>query len=150
MPGSISVEDTPRAAWGETPRRTFEKMTIGSVDEPGTPGWPIDARLEPRVGDPVVAKSTDDGFAGTSLASILDERDIRHVAMSGLLSEMCVAATARSALARGYRVTVVSDAHATYDLDDIPARVVARVAEHSLGDEVRLRAAEHVVFASEP
>ena len=33
---------------------------------------------------------------------------------------------------------VPHDGHGTYDLDDIPAAVVARVAEHALGDEPEL------------
>lgn len=45
--------------------------------------------------------------------------------MAGLLSEMCVSATVRSALARGLQVVLVHDAHATYDLEEIPDRELA-------------------------
>ena len=100
----------------------------GSVDEPGTPGWAL-----ALPGGTVVRKTTDDGFAGTGLDSRL--AGMRRVALCGVLSEMCVSATARSALARGYEVVLPHDGHGTYDLDDIPAAVVARVAEHALGDE---------------
>jgi streptothricin hydrolase len=102
----------------------------GSVDEPGTPGWQL--ALD---GGTVVRKSTDDGFADTPLASLLAERSVRRVAVCGVLSEMCVSATARSALARGLGVVLPHDGHATYDLDDIPAATVSRVAEHALGDQ---------------
>lgn len=103
----------------------------GSVDEPGTPGW------EPALaGGLVLPKTTDDGFAGTRLGSVLT--GVRRIALCGVLSEMCVSATARSALARGYEVVLPHDGHGTYDLDDIPAAVVARVAEHALGDEPEL------------
>lgn len=40
----------------------------------------------------------------------------------------------------------VSDAHATYDVDDIPAESVSRVAEHALGDLVELASTSHVTF----
>ena len=60
---------------------------------------------------------------------------MRRVAVCGVLSEMCVSATARGALARGLGVVLPHDGHSTYDLDDIPAATVARVAEHALGDE---------------
>ena len=44
----------------------------------------------------------DDGFSGTPLAEVLRAQSVQHMAMGGLLSEMCVvAATARSALAGG-------------------------------------------------
>jgi nicotinamidase-related amidase len=54
---------------------------------------------------------------------------------------MCVSATARGALARGLGVVLPHDGHGTHDLDDIPATVVARVAEHVLGDQLELVAA---------
>ena len=63
---------------------------------------------------------------------------MRRVALCGVLSEMCVSATARGALARGLGVVLPHDGHGTYDLDDIPATVVARVAEHALGDQPEL------------
>lgn len=105
--------------------------TPGSVDEPGTPGWAL-----ALTGGEVVRKSADDGFAGTALSSLL--AGVRRIALAGVLSEMCVSATARSALARGYEVVLPRDGHGTYDLDDIPAAVVARVAEHALGDQPEL------------
>ncbi|WP_343578390.1 isochorismatase family protein, partial [Acinetobacter sp.] len=57
---------------------------------------------------------------------------------------MCVAATARAALARGYAVLLPHDAHATYDVpagpgsEAVPAAMSARAAEWSLGDEIQI------------
>lgn len=102
----------------------------GQVDAPGEPGWEL-----ALAGGTVIRKSTDDGFADTPLGELLGQRRVRRVAVCGVLSEMCVSATSRSALARGLGVVLPHDGHATYDLDDIPAAVVARVAEHALGDE---------------
>jgi hypothetical protein len=36
------------------------------------------------------------------------------------MSEMCVQATARTALARGYRVVLPHDAHGTYNVPAVP------------------------------
>ena len=102
----------------------------GQVDEPEQPGWEL-----ALTGGTVLRKATDDGFAGTPLGRLLTERGVRRVALCGVLSEMCVSATARSALARGLGVVLPHDGHGTHDLDDIPAAVVARVAEHALGDQ---------------
>ena len=114
----------------------------GLADEPGTPGWEL--RLPYGEG---LRKSTDDGFAGTPLAALLAERGVHRVAICGVLSEMCVSATARGALAHGLAVVLPRDGHGTYDLDDIPAAVVARVAEHALGDEPeRVASTADVVF----
>jgi streptothricin hydrolase len=66
--------------------------------------------------------------------------------VAGLLSEMCVSATIRTALSIGYEVVLVHDAHGTYDLDDISATVVARVAEHALGDQLETAYASAITF----
>jgi streptothricin hydrolase len=91
--------------------------------------------------DVVLDKSQDDGFDGTGLADVLRAHQTRTVVVCGLLSEMCVSATARSALRLGFHVLLPHDAHATADIPDeppIPARVVARVAEWALGDEIQI------------
>jgi nicotinamidase-related amidase len=100
----------------------------GAADETGTPGWEL-----VLAGGTVLRKRTDDGFAGTRLGDLL--AGVQRVAICGVLSEMCVSATARTALARGFTVVLPRDGHGTYDLEDIPAAVVSRVAEHALGDE---------------
>ena len=110
----------------------------GTVDEPGTPGWLIHPKVAPAPGEFVLRKTRDDGFDGTALEDVLARKRVTRIAVAGLLSEMCVSATVRGALARGLQVVLVHDAHATYNLDDIPASVVARVAEHALGDEIEL------------
>jgi nicotinamidase-related amidase len=118
----------------------------GTVDEPGTPGWCIHPKVAPAAGEVVVRKARDDGFDGTGLADLLARHGVTRMAVAGLLSEMCVSATVRGALARGLHVILVRDAHATYHLGDIPAAVVARVAEHALGDAVELAQAASVAF----
>jgi len=122
---------------------------VGAVDEPGTPGWelclaPNDAGQD----EVIIGKSSDDGFVGTGLGELLDGRGVRRVVIAGLLSEMCVSATARAALALGLSVVVPRDAHGTYDLDEIPAAVVARVAEHALGDLLELVDSAEVGFVA--
>jgi len=121
----------------------------GAVDEPGTPGWPLALRPEPD--DTVVRKVSDDGFAGTELGHLLAAHGVQAVAICGTQSEMCVGATARTALASGLRVVLPHDAHGTYDIpavdglaEGVPAAMVSRVAEWALGDAVDIvaRAAE--------
>lgn len=111
---------------------------LGTLDEPGTPSWRIHPKVAPAPGEFVLRKTRDDGFDGTELADLLARTRVTRIAVAGLLSEMCVSATVRGALARGFHVVLIHDAHATYDLDDIPASVVARVAEHALGDAIEL------------
>ncbi|HUB38799.1 MAG TPA: isochorismatase family protein [Streptosporangiaceae bacterium] len=128
----------------------------GAQDEPGTPGWAL--HLEPGAGATVVRKATDDGFEGTDLGDILLASRIRRLAITGVMSEMCVSATARSALHRGLAVILPHDAHATYDIPAlsgiapaIPAATVSRVAEWALGDQLELPAAgRDVLFTAAP
>jgi streptothricin hydrolase len=115
----------------------------GAADEPGTPGWAL--CVEPGPGQTVIRKTADDGFEGTGLGDILAVSGIRRLAISGVMSEMCVSATVRSALHRGLGVVLPHDAHATYDIPAlpgvapaIPAATVTRVAEWALGDELEL------------
>jgi len=113
----------------------------GAVDEPHTSGWQL--HFPPRPGEHVVRKELDDGFDGTGLNDLLSASGISTIAFSGMLSEMCLAATARTAMAIGYGVILPHDGHATYDVppgpggsEGVPAHLAARAAEWSLGDEV--------------
>jgi nicotinamidase-related amidase len=127
----------------------------GAPDEPGTPGWQLGLPAEEGPDEVVVRKSADDGFQGTGLAELLAARGVRRLAICGVMSDMCVAATARGALARGFEVLLPHDAHGTYDvpaapeLDEppVPARTASRVAEWSLGDQIEIvRRAADVTF----
>jgi nicotinamidase-related amidase len=125
----------------------------GAVDEPHTPGWEL--HFTPRPGEHIVRKSEDDGFDGTGLDDLLVASGVETIAICGMLSEMCLAATARTAMAIGYGVILPHDGHATYDVppgpggsEAVPAHLAARAAEWSLGDEVTIVAtASDVSFA---
>lgn len=114
----------------------------GAVDEPLQAGWEL--HFPPLPGESVLRKSGDDGFDDTDLEDILEASRVHDLAICGVLSEMCVAATARAALERGYGVLLPHDAHATYNVpagpgsEGVPAAMAARAAEWSLGDEVRI------------
>ncbi|GAA3547408.1 isochorismatase family protein [Kribbella ginsengisoli] len=114
----------------------------GTADAPGGPGWELHFGVEP--GESIIRKLRDDSFAGTPLAKLLAAHDVQAVAICGLMSEMCVSATARTALARGLRVVLPHDAHSTTGIPAtavtpaISAETVSRVAEWALGDELEL------------
>ncbi|MEV6752504.1 isochorismatase family protein [Streptomyces sp. NPDC051214] len=128
----------------------------GTDDEPGTPGWEIYLPVDTDRGEVVVRKTVDDGFEGTELRELLTESGVSDLAICGVMSEMCVSATARTALELDFRVVIAHDAHATQDIpaaegisDLIPAATVSRVAEWALGDEVEIVArAQDVAFTN--
>ena len=130
----------------------------GAPDEPGTPGWQLFLPVLEGPRESVIRKTKDDGFDGTSLGALLAAHGARVLAVCGVMSEMCVGATARAALRRGFAVLLPHDAHGTNDIPDtpgigprIPASHVSRVAEWALGDELTLvpRAAD-IIFARRP
>lgn len=113
----------------------------GSVDETGSPGWAL--VVEPLPGERVLRKREDDGFVGTDLGVLLDRHGVSTLVVAGVQSEMCVAATARTAMSRGRGVVLPRAGHGTHDIPAdaqggvaVSASQVARVVEWSLGDEV--------------
>jgi nicotinamidase-related amidase len=115
----------------------------GTADEPHTGGWELFLPVAEGDGQHVIRKDTDDGFHQTGLSSLLTNYGVRHLAVCGVMSEMCVSATARSALNLGYHVVLPHDGHATYDIpaveglaDAVPHAMASRVAEWALGDEI--------------
>ncbi|MEV0097155.1 isochorismatase family protein [Streptomyces sp. NPDC050738] len=128
----------------------------GTGDEPGTPGWELHHPVEEGPLEVAIRKTVDDGFAGTALGSLLTGAGVRALAVCGMMSEMCVQATARTALSQGYRVVLPHDAHATQNIPaapgisgPIPAATVSRVAEWALGSDLEVPAhAADVTFTA--
>lgn len=117
----------------------------GASDEPGTPGWRLHLPVDTDRGEVVIRKLYDDGFEDTELEDLLRDEGVSSLALCGVMSEMCVSATARTALDLEFRVVLPHDAHGTYDIpaaegisDAVPAATVSRVAEWALGDEVEI------------
>ncbi|UYX55226.1 cysteine hydrolase [Bacillus thuringiensis] len=105
----------------------------GSKDDPlekGTDGWQIHAAIAPREGDNIVEKTTPDSFYKTNLNELLQEKGIEHVIISGMQTEYCVDTTTRRAFSEGYKVTLVSDAHSTFNTDVLRAEDI--VKHHNL------------------
>ena len=93
----------------------------------------IMAELQPLPDEAVIQGYTLDKFYGTPLDMLLRARDIRYLIVTGLMADLCVAATIYSATAREYRVTAVTDGITTIWPDilkatfDIFGRKLARL-----------------------
>lgn len=80
-----------------------------------TDAWRLDSRLAVLPDDIYVHKTVTDAFQKTNLDALLKARGVDTLVVCGLQSEFCVDSTVRGALAHGYRVLLVSDAHSTID-----------------------------------
>jgi nicotinamidase-related amidase len=77
--------------------------------------FPFHPRIAPRDGDDVTVKTHSSAFHGTDFDEKLKRAGIDHLVVTGMQSEYCVDSAIRGAVERGYKVTLVSDAHSTGD-----------------------------------
>ena len=95
----------------------------------GADGWQLARGLATLPGDLRVRKTTPDSFHQTELHRLLEDRGITKLVICGLQSDCCVDATVRGALALGYDVVLVGDAHSTMDSRGLSAEQI--IADHN-------------------
>lgn len=76
-----------------------------------SPGWQFHPHIQPLTQDSIVHKQNGNAFEETGLDASLKARNVSCLVITGLISHGCVKATCLGALALGYEVTLVSDAH---------------------------------------
>ena len=97
---------------------------IGKQFEPGTKGWEIHSSISPNEEDIIIQKTTPDSFFNTSLHEELKKQGIEHLIIAGIQTELCVDTTCRRAFSMGYKVTLVSDSHSTWDSEELTAEQI--------------------------
>ena len=75
----------------------------------GTQGAEIIEELRPIKGEPVVAKKTYSAFYRTSLEKTLKGLGVKHLILTGVVTNICILYTAVDAYMRGYEITVPED-----------------------------------------
>jgi nicotinamidase-related amidase len=100
---------------------------------PGHPGFEVEKSIAPLAGETALQKTVGDSFSNPELAPTLRELGVTNVAVCGMQSDMCVQATTRGAIANGFNVTLASDAHATYDTDEMTAPQIITHINQTLG-----------------
>jgi nicotinamidase-related amidase len=124
------VEVAPDKAWevvyvvnefdpGDWPANSFRNHAALR----GEPGAAKDPRI-PVLDAPTFAKSAPDAFSNTEFDAYLRSRSVNHVIIVGVFADACVKYTARGALNRRYKVTVVRDGVAA-DSDESVADALA-------------------------
>jgi isochorismate hydrolase len=88
----------------------------GDLLEPGDPATAIEPALE-DLSTVVIAKTQYDAFYETELEEVLRSSGSDQVVVTGVMTHLCVEATARSAFVRGFAVYLPADGTATYNRD---------------------------------
>lgn len=81
-----------------------------------TDDWRITAELMPGADEPIVHKQYGDAFEATDLAEQLAQAKAGRLILVGAQTDACIRSTLHGGLARGYDITLVSDAHTTEDM----------------------------------
>jgi nicotinamidase-related amidase len=83
----------------------------------GSPDWQIVPELSPTTGEIKIDKHYNSSFEGTSLQESLTALGVNYLVLVGAASNWCIRATAFGALERGYKLTLIEDAHTTEHLE---------------------------------
>ncbi|MEI2404978.1 cysteine hydrolase family protein [Niallia taxi] len=97
---------------------------LGSPSQKGSAGWSIHPSLELKGDEIIIEKNYPDSFQQTNLEAQLMLRNINHLVIAGLETEICVDSTCRQAYSKGFAVTIVKDGHSTYDSQNIAAQQI--------------------------
>ncbi len=100
-------------------------------------------------GEPIVFKHEPNAFLNTDLLGLLTSWEIERVVITGMMTHMCVDATARAASDLGFQVIVAEDACATRDLTYgdtvIPADLVHKAFLAALKSYGRVMKSEEIL-----
>jgi biuret amidohydrolase len=88
--------------------------TMGRILIQGEPGNAIISQLAPLPDEIVILKPGKGAFYDTPLQSILQQRRISHLLITGVTTEVCVQTTMREANDRGYECLLVEDCTESY------------------------------------
>ncbi|WBB90793.1 cysteine hydrolase family protein [Verrucosispora sp. WMMC514] len=97
----------------------------------GSDGWQVVPELFREDGEALVHKRYGDSFEDTELETVLAERGVGRLIVTGAQTDACIRSTLHGAFVRGYDTTLVGDAHTTEDLTAYGAPPPEQVVAHT-------------------
>ncbi|GIP00332.1 isochorismatase [Paenibacillus lautus] len=115
----------------------------------GSEPWKINPEIAPAMSDTIIQKTRPDSFYNTTLEEELKRKGVQHVILAGMQSELCVDTTCRRASSLGYDVTLVSDAHSTWNNSVLTAQQIIDHVNATLKWFADLKTTEEIVLTTE-
>jgi len=106
----------------------------GHFLEKGSVGWQHHSWVAPVDGETVIEKRHNSAFQSTDFDLRLRQAGIGHLIIAGVQTEACVDTTCRAAFALGFKVTLVTDGHTTFDSSVLPAEKIIAHHNHTLAN----------------
>jgi ureidoacrylate peracid hydrolase len=136
--GVEGVDHVLSDAWAELVSRHTKPSELELCRE-GTEGADFFPPVIPTEGDVVITKYRYSAFVGTNLDQVLRSKNILTVVVTGVVTDVCVEATARNACDLDYRVVIVDDCTATWS-QEIQNSALERMgqicAQRATADEI--------------
>ncbi|HEX2592441.1 MAG TPA: cysteine hydrolase family protein [Rhizomicrobium sp.] len=114
--------------------------------KPGLPGYPFHDAVAPGPDDNVTVKTKSSAFHDTDFDAKLKTAGVDHIVVTGMQSEFCVNSAIRGAYERGYKITLVSDAHSTGDTPMAKAGTIVALQNFISQDFGAVKPAAEVSF----
>ncbi len=115
---------TRKARLAKAPVIFVQHQSAAGYLEHGTTEWQLANGLDVLASDLKLDKTTPDAFLRTKLEDLLCGLEVEQLLICGMHSEFCVDTTTRRALALGFPVILVSDAHTSAGNEAISAQQV--------------------------
>jgi nicotinamidase-related amidase len=111
-----------------------------------TPLKDIHPQIAPLESDLVIQKWEPDIFARPALQRELEDRGIRSLILAGCQTEHCINNSCRSGAALGYDITLVRDAHSTFDTETQTAQEIIEQVSDELSTIVTVKPAQEILI----
>lgn len=92
-------------------------------------GFNIHTKVVPQNNDLVIEKNTPDSFYKTALQNKLKELNIENLIITGLMTEICIDTTIKSAYRLDYNISILKDGHSTYNNDKMNGKQIKEFYE---------------------